>query len=461
MLNDETYAVDDAVVEAARGLGLGSLELRALTRMSTEGLRVSGRKALQRVLEAEAPGLGTGSVYEVLRRAGLDDDCGRGAFLVGTGDQQAAIVLEDGTGNLDGHTLEGADLDGASPPTSGAPLIDPEAGLFRAADIEKTSYVYGWPGPVGAAHYARAPHTDDATDISTGGATIDGATLSSDAVLEIAGDATHLLRGPVTSRALTLRARIGSRPHVRLDDDVVVTASGDEATLVLDGLWLGARAPRRLILRGDFEVVALRHCTLDPGEATTEASLVELVVEGSVESLELTNCLLGCLRVDGGFIGSLVVTHCGFLPVPGRLAIETGPGTALHLTGSTITGPVMTHRLFASDTIFSSTVSATDLQNGCVRYSAAPAGEALPRPYHVVRLDVDSLAGLFSSTSLGSPQLLRLAARAPIELQEASSIGGETGLWGLRRDGAKLESVAAKVEEFLPVGLIAVHLRET
>lgn len=69
--------------------------------------------------------------------------------------------------------------------------------------------------------------------------------------------------------AFTLQAANQNRPYLLLSDDWVLdSGTNTDATLVLDGLWIASPGDSQfnINLRGDFECVIIRNCTLDPGE---------------------------------------------------------------------------------------------------------------------------------------------------------------------------------------------------
>src|SRR5690606_22988640 len=101
---------------------------------------------------------------------------------------------------------------------------------------------------------------------------------------------------PVDVEAWTLQAANFERPYISLADDWIFTAAaGLEATLVLDGLWLGARAARDVVLRGAWSRIVLRSMTLDPGGVDIDnvpLTPVRLWVEGQVDVIEIDHSIV-------------------------------------------------------------------------------------------------------------------------------------------------------------------------
>jgi hypothetical protein len=163
--------------------------------------------------------------------------------------------------------------------------VRPESGTFRLSAPRGTidvSYHYGFGGQIGAgttdpastvplhvAHEilvepgrdlestlrsARAGHTITLTDSRTHSA-VSGVNAATEPL------AAHARQGP-----LTVRARPGRRPVIRLAEDSQpwVFTGGPDARVVLDGLLVSGGD---IVLRGPFDHVKIVGCTLDPGTA--------------------------------------------------------------------------------------------------------------------------------------------------------------------------------------------------
>jgi hypothetical protein len=66
----------------------------------------------------------------------------------------------------------------------------------------------------------------------------------------------------------TLQAANQRRPYLEIQSDFVLSSGpGTNARLLLDGLWIAAKGNGKfkIIIRGAFECVTIRHCTFDPG----------------------------------------------------------------------------------------------------------------------------------------------------------------------------------------------------
>ena len=104
---------------------------------------------------------------------------------------------------------------------------------------------------------------------------------------------------------LEFRAANRRRPYLRLTHNWLLdTSANTESELTLDGLWIGAdwTAHFQIRLLGDYELVTLRHMTLDPGgvdAAGNPIHAVPLSIGGNVEKLVIENSIVGPIRVEG------------------------------------------------------------------------------------------------------------------------------------------------------------------
>ena len=115
-------------------------------------------------------------------------------------------------------------------------------------------------------------------------------------------------------------------------------------------------------------------------------------------------------------------------------------------------------RLDATEALITGLVDVTDTQAGCFRFSAAPAGSRLPHPFRAVAWDGGPV---FSSLRFGDPGYAWLAEAAPDALRRGAENGSELGAWSAALNPIKEDSLARKVEEYLPFGLAPMFIRET
>jgi hypothetical protein len=221
---------------------------------------------------------------------------------------------------------------GVTPPyeiTGGmADKIWPEVGRFRLSsptgEPVTASYYYGFSGPIGAGTpnmdgtrplhapgevvIAGGTGLNTALEAASGGGTI---TIADSRTYTAVSDVS-LSGNPVT---LTIRARPGTRPVIRLAENAQWVLTGVEgAHLVLDGLLVTGGD---IVLRGPFEHVAIKGCTLDPG--TLASGVIAWSADGR----------------------PLAPTRLWIEAIPGRPADPPGVVRCLRMDRS-ITGPIRT-----------------------------------------------------------------------------------------------------------------------
>ena len=261
-----------------------------------------------------------------------------------------------------------------------------------------------------------------------------------------------------------MQAANGQRPYLRHETDWLLNSGANEdAVLVLDGLWLGTGGPVEVILRGDYERVMIRNCTFDPGGSDTDGnpiSTLSLNVEGQVEQMTVAASIMGPIRTRAG--GVIEELHISDSILQSRdedvpaLATERG---RVHMERVTVFGRIEVHRLSASETLITGTSQVTDTQNGCFRFSAAPSGSRLPRAYESHRLDDSN--HIFTSRQFGHPGYGQLSESVPTFLHRGAESGAEIGAFSALNQPIKAESLAKKVEEYMPLGLIPIFINET
>ena len=140
------------------------------------------------------------------------------------------------------------------------------------------------------------------------------------------------------------------------------------------------------------------------------------------------------------------------------------PKTEADLLRVTVLGEVKLNRLWASETLITGFAEVTDTQNGCFRFSAALERTAqkecrLPRQYesHIL---VEGQQ-LFTSEVFGKPGYCQLSESAPVELQRGAENGSEIGAFSGLLNPIKLDGLQAKVDEYMPFGLIPIFVLET
>lgn len=354
--------------------------------------------------------------------------------------------------------------------------IDAENGRFRfriAPPAGKHIYIayhYGFSAPVGAGSYEREWINQTIPNITkTGGGAITTTNLLNNGITRINDSKTY---GPIASKAavidLTLLAANKQRPFIRLQGNWILGSGVNlNSNITLDGLWIGANgnlAPE-IILRGDYECVVIRNCTLDPGGSKNiknENLLpVKLIIEGRVESLCIESSIMAPILIrNNGYVEELSVSDSIIQSVdPAVKAIEIKTGTT-HIDRSTIFGKVDVHRLQASEVLITGLVNVTDTQNGCFRFSAAPAISRLPRPYESFLFKEDT-NHWFTSGRFGDPGYAQLSDTVPTNIMRGAENGSETGAFSNLLNPIKFDGLKNKIDEYMPFGLIPIFINKT
>lgn len=361
-----------------------------------------------------------------------------------------------------------ANLDAWNPPNPPDTdlFISPETGRFVLDTADNTfrsvrvNYQVGMLSPVGAGAYSRELPDETVDVIWQNGQSAAG--TPANGVVDVADSRTY--SSPQNQLAVIdtrVRAREGQRPYFVLNNHWRLTSGVDDAVLIFDGLWLGSRAGRNIILDGNFERVEIRYCTLDPGGEAADGSVlpqVDLVIQGFVENLVIENSILAAIRLDGAnasiekitITDSVLQTRTAGSPLIDVLTAD------LELNRSTLIMPfetdvaVVVERLSSSDSLTVGKINVIDNQNGCFRFSAAAAGSRVAKPYRSVF--PSSVAGLFVSTHFGHYQYAHLTSRGYNSISEGAENGAEMGVFNQAINPTKLAGAAAKVNEYLPFG---------
>jgi hypothetical protein len=280
---------------------------------------------------------------------------------------------------------------------------------------------------------------------------------------------------------LVIEAANGVRPSVRLVGNTSLIASGEEATLILNGLLI----EDSLELQGNLKLT-LRHCTMVPGRMLQEDGSPaspdrdSIVVKGPVTGLNVTidRSIVGALRLPEES-QRLIVTdsiiqglEAGGVLRP-AIAADDGhknPGPPTRLERVTIWGPVYVKELDASEVIFTSPVRAQRRQAGCVRFSYVPdEGSHTPRRYRCQPdLALEGVTGIaaqarirarlvpsFTSTHYGDPGYAQLSLSCAQEICTGAEDGSEMGVFSHLKQPQRETNLRVRLEEYLPFGLDA------
>jgi hypothetical protein len=474
LLGDAEYMVTQALILSLGAVltAAGQPAAAANDLIAVRDLRFSSESAFRTriaTLSGQAALLQP-SVYRAILEGALVADCGKQALLPG-----AVAVDVAGVPVPVALTLAGNLGDWSANPAGKSLVIDPERGRFKflagaAAGAVTVNYHYAFSGPVGAGPDDRRAGLTDITTLPAfvrrhGGGTLVAADLPVNGGLSIDDSMTY---GPVPSpaglRHLVVQADNLQRPYLRLAAPWVLTATADQDnTLVLDGLWIGGAAGVRLELAGTWKQVTLRRMTLDPGGTDADGNAiapVPLVISGAVQNLVVESCILAPIGASGaGIIDALTVSDSIIQSrTAGQMAITLAPGK-VDLERVTVLGDLVLERLYASETLVLGQAVIADTQWGCFRFSAASAGSRLPHPFAATVLDAG--AKVLASTRFGDADYCQISDVAPEGVRRGAEDRSEIGAFSALNAPLQLDGLTAKIDEFMPFGLIPAFIFQT
>lgn len=208
--------------------------------------------------------------------------------------------------------------------------------------------------------------------------------------------------------------------------------------------------------------------SLDPGQCQA-IPYVLLIVRGNVEELIIESSIVGPIvedkaTGDPGTIQKLVIRDSIAHSIdPGNSpAIATELGL-VEMERVTVFGDVKVNRLQSSEALIQGVVKVTDNQHGCFRFSATNdhPEKRLP-PQFESHLFTPALPNhFFVSRRFGDPGYGQLSDIAPPEILRGAENRSEIGAFSSLLNPIKLDDLKAKVNEFMPFGLIAQYINET
>ena len=441
-----------------------------------KGFHFPGEARLKHILELlNEPSLISAAVYREILSKSLISDCGKAALL------PEAISVEESPGApfAPGDISSGDLSQWPIADPDKRLVIDPERGRFQFFNLppdtgSTVTYYCGFAGETGAGTYSRPevelsePTATPNINAQNSGGTILANRIANNGVTQIDDSTTYQGVGDkLQVQNLTLQAANQQRPYIRLTTSnwlLSTPPANADAKLCIEGLWLGSDDDFAVVLQGDYEEVIIRHTTFDPGGDNdvngNPVWPVTLIIEAKVETL----------IIDSSIMGRIVTQNDGVvenLKVWDSIVDETNSGqTAIQLTQgevelkrTTVFGKVDVNRLWASEALITGLVDVTDTQEGCFRFSAAPEGSRLPRQYesHILNDTVN----IFTSRNFGQPGYGQLSKTAPPELYRGAENGSEIGTFSSLINPIKSDSLKAKVDEYMPFGLIPIFIQET
>ncbi|HMH22227.1 MAG TPA: hypothetical protein VK563_10635 [Puia sp.] len=485
LLGHAEYVIDDTVILQLVAGGLSVAAEQELGKI--EGLRFKNESSLVTVLDSfsNKAELLDPAHFIPLLAAALVPDCGKQALLPDADtllsdplETSSIVVGFDTPVNsiISVEHIVAANLQSWTADTDKDLAIDAERGRFKftiapnPAKVIYTAYHYGFSGPVGAGPYDRMETGVKPADVTrTGGGALVAADLPDQGITQLDDSKTY---GPlpdlVSIKDLEFRAANSQRPYCRLDGDWVLDSGANtDSSLTLDGLWIGSAGDVKaaIVIQGNFDCVVIRNCTIDPGGSNNATGEIlhplSLIIKGRVANLCIEASILGPVVLDAaGDLPELSITDSIVQSVDaGVAALQIGMGLT-NLQSSTVFGNAQVHRLEASEALITGLVITTDTQNGCFRFSAAPAASRLPRPYESFLFDKDA-NHWFTSRLFGNPGYGQLSETAEAKIVRGAENGSEMGAFSSLLNPVKLDGLKSKVDEYMPFGLIPVFINKT
>ncbi|MFT3770698.1 MAG: hypothetical protein QM820_35180 [Minicystis sp.] len=395
------------------------------------------------------------------------------------------VYQPDGTGAL--VLVPEDEITGKPEESTDKAYVDPEEGLLFltttqvARGAPEVSYHYGFSSDIGAGTYTRIASPPGVAltlpSVSGGGYAL-GTTLSGAGgrvLVNIDDSRTYISVPDLTVGGLTLRAKSGQRPLIRLPDSApfttVWTLAGATVTsrLTLDGIFVSGG---EILLVGNYDEVTIVTSTLDPGTAGASAGTYvnsvdsrplapcRLRVNGHVNKLVIDRSIVGSVAVEAtGTISSLRISESIVQSHHGEFAVDAGPLCDVEIVRSTILGPGRVHRLQATSSILYGAMEVADKQHSCLRYCAYTTDGSLPHKFECHALDAG--ASVFTSRVFGEPAYAQLSASAPPRLWNGAEDGAEMGAFGREKTPIKERSLLIKLNEYMPAGLTPVLIYTT
>jgi hypothetical protein len=223
--------------------------------------------------------------------------------------------------------------------------------------------------------------------------------------------------------------------------------------------------------------LTLTACTLDPSSSADGTLVITPADPTKPILLVLSRSITGGLRLAPGVTSAVaadtILDQQGGLAVsgltpPGATPGPSPPAGAVQLERVTVFGEVLCGSIVASECLLCDLVQVDDPQTGCLRFTRFEPGSLLPRRYRCQPSEPHGGAGaarrvlpVFTSLSFGRPGYAQLAAGSAPELLTASEQGSEIGAFAAALNTIRLVNLQTKLQEFLPVGMIAMIIAET
>jgi hypothetical protein len=469
-LGDAEYLIDESIVVQMIAAGVTAAAATDLRKLRDQPFASESRlhDALS-VMPSEAELL-SAPVYNELLKIFLIADCGKSGLLPNS------ISVESPPGAaIDTELITSGNLQNWAVAAPGKSLvIDPERGrmLFLSGAPAASPLVncyYGFSGPFGAGTYDRSSTVLTPTlpsllaNAAIAAVDIDPGTPALEGVSELGDSSTF---GPASDKSAIQNAQIQGRnqqrPYLRLAGNWTLDSTPNvDALLTLEGLWIGASGNFSLILAGNFKAVTISHSTLDPGGVDWQANPIAplaLEITGNIETLSIDHSIVASIAVNGGTLKQLIVADSIVQSINPALPAINLPNSALDIQRTTVFGSVTGDTIYASEALFTGVVTVAS-PNGCFRFSAAAKGGRVPHPYES-NFFTDA-EYYFTSRRFGQPGYAQLSQSAPAAFLAGAEDKSEIGVFSGLISPIRMDGLEAKVDEYMPFGLIPAFVLET
>ena len=430
------------------------------------------------------------AIYLPLLRLTLAEDCGKNALLPDVSQLHPTAftpLLSFGlyvSSPLAKDILPREQITAADIPDSWAlpPLpattrlaIDAEKGRFlfigSAVAVVTATYHYGFSADIGAGTYKRKLIKNAAltTVEIENGVSITATKLNNgNGITQIKDNKTYETIDNIgTVKNLTLQAADERRPFIKLKKNWSLTGDTN-AQLILNGLWIGSQGNKdvSIILKGTYDCVTIKNCTIDPGGSVNilgdKLNPVSILIEGTIQKLVIDAAIIATIKTQlTGLVEELVICDSIIQSIdPTKPVIDLDKGKMVHIERTTVLGSLKVHRLEASEVIITEHSNVADTQTGCFRFSTAPVSSRLPRPYQSFLFKKEA-KHWFNSRIFSRPDYAQLSETAPVEILRGAENSAEMGAFSSQINPIKMDGLSAKIEEYMPFGLIPIFINQT
>lgn len=493
LLGNAEYEINEEVVLKLIGVGLSAGAADTLRTLS--GLRFKNESSLSDSINTFASPFKAEILlpakFTALLSVSLVQDCGKQALLPNAKVDQTKPLLDTnsiivGFGSpyssiISVENITASNLASWTVKTNKALSVDAENGRFEfknppASNDIFVSYHYGFSGTIGAGCYDRSRLSNLVPNqTKVGGGAIVSTDLMNNGITQIQDSKTYIsVSNKLSIQNMVLQSANFQRPYIRLENSWKLSSGTNlKSNLTLDGLWIGSAGGAtnlQIIIDGDYDCVLIKNCTLDPGGSknikSEDINPLTLTITGTIQTLSIESSIIGPIQIiNKGEIRDFSISDSIIQSVDATinaLSISSGVTT---LQSTTVFGSINVHRLEASEVLITGLANVTNTQNGCFRYSSAPKTDGtnisrLPRPYESY-IFTENPNHWFNSLRFGDGGYAQLSDTVPDAIVRGAENGSEMGAFRSLLNPIKFNGLKAKVDEYMPFGLIPIYINKT